>query len=165
MGRRGPSPDSPEIKLLKGSRPRDRSRTGPAPTATSGPPEIHPLVAGDPVALAEWHKVTGLLEARGMLAPIFGPIIALYCTSFSRWREAEDLVRRDGMTVTIRGELKTHPAVRISRSEVAFMQRCLKELGLTPGSRVAPKVEAPREPDALEQFLSNMPRPRGPHAS
>lgn len=51
--------------------------------------------------------------------------------SFDRMREAQGILRKEGITLTDRfGQRKQHPATLVERDARASMLRCLKQLGL-----------------------------------
>jgi P27 family predicted phage terminase small subunit len=148
MARRGRKPTPDNLRILKGLPGR-----GAAPLVPGRP---EPPAYLDAIALAEWGRILPRLEARGVLTEDNAPSLGIYCAAFSRWREAEDLIRDDGLTVaTARGGRQPHPAVRISRDATATMLKILGEFGTTPASRRGVLAAPPAEPDELAEFLAD----------
>jgi P27 family predicted phage terminase small subunit len=152
MAKRGPKPVPEHLRLLKS--PSGGPPRVPASPAPPGRPERPDYF--DDLAAAEWDRLCPKLEAVGVLADSYGPALACYCETYSRWRKAEAMVRKQGMIVpTARGGHQVHPALRVSRDASALMIRFLIEFGLTPSSRRRVQAEAPPVADELSEFLAS----------
>ncbi|MGI9336439.1 MAG: P27 family phage terminase small subunit [Gammaproteobacteria bacterium] len=79
-----------------------------------------PAMPLDRVALAKWNE---LLPALRKVAPITvhtRELLTLYCTSWSRYVQAQNALIADGLTTTTgAGGCKPHPAARIAQSCVS----------------------------------------------
>ena len=79
------------------------------------------------------------------------------------WREASDFVRKHGAFLPVKddsGKLKylhQFPQVSIAQKLLTNLLRYQQEFGLTPSSRSGIECTGPREPDALERFLTDRP--------
>jgi len=86
--------DPTALKVIKGTFRQDRAQPN-EPTPEVGIPPAPAHLAGD--ALAEWQRVTPLLEACNMLAKIDLAILAMYCDAWARYldlqRATEELGR------------------------------------------------------------------------
>ncbi len=91
---------------------------------------------------AEWNRVTGLLKQRGLLDRLDQVALHDYLKCWSRLKECEAEVSRDGLTVrTERGMVK-NPACTLATQYRAALLAWSKELGLTIGARLRMNWEA-----------------------
>jgi P27 family predicted phage terminase small subunit len=124
-------------------------RPNPTPADEPGKPKPPPQVKG--LALKEWKRVVPELMKRRTITPADAAALAMYCTTFARWQEAEDRVARDGLIVkTKSGNVIQHPALGIANTATKLCHRWAVELGLTPSSRSRAKPEEEDEDDAME---------------
>jgi P27 family predicted phage terminase small subunit len=82
-------------------------------------------------ASSEWKRVVPILMALGILTVADGSALAIYCTAFARWQQAERQLSR-----------KRDSASDEARRLFAISEKCMKlaksvlvEFGLTPASR------------------------------
>lgn len=132
MGARGPTRKSNEQRKLEG----DPGRLGMRNEVKSKP--LRPDKPGwlSPEASKEWDYILPIIEDMGILGQADGHALAMYCTSYARWKEAERTLQQEGHTVaTGSGSLKPHPAWRIAQESFKQMTALLKEFGLTPAAR------------------------------
>jgi P27 family predicted phage terminase small subunit len=90
----------------------------------------------------------------GVLHPIDAQALTLLCTNLGMWRDARDLIDRDGLLLdTELGSQKTHPAVgNVATCEKVILS-LLGELGMTPVARS--RITISEKPaDVLATFLS-----------
>src|SRR5690348_13925722 len=91
------------------------------------PPPAPPETLSEP-ALSMWHQLQTeyqITDKGGLV------ILTAACESFDRMRDAQELVKREGLTVNDKyGQKKTHPAVIIERDARAAMLSALKQLNL-----------------------------------
>ena len=152
MGRRGPVPKPTKLKLLEGTR---RDRINPAePPQLKGDPEPPAYLEGP--ALVEWKRILPMLKQMKILSRIDGTNLAIYCTTYARWLEARDALKRFGLvTPTAGGSVKPSPYLAIEREAVAVMTRILSEFGGSPSARSRIKSEAETPENALEKFIKS----------
>ena len=151
MGSRGPKPAPTRLKLLSGVR---ADRINPAePEPDPGLPDP-PAVLGK-VARAEWARMAPQLHAMGILSRVDGQALAIYCTHYERWAEAEAQVRKFGLLVpTAGGSVKASPYLAIAAAAMRDMMRILAEFGCTPSSRSRVRLPDVAEPeDEIDAFL------------
>jgi P27 family predicted phage terminase small subunit len=109
----------------------------------------------DGAALDEWNRLIPLIEAMGILSKGDGEALAAYCRAFAEAREAEAILKREGLIVTgSTGSLKAHPASTIAREARAQCVRVLCEFGLTPSSRSRTTTVKHTEKHSLDSFLA-----------
>jgi len=98
--------------------------------ATTAPEWLNDL------ATEEWVRIAPVLAAKSVLTEVDMSSMAGYCQNYAKAIMAEEMIEKDGMTVTGgSGGLKPHPAIAIANSA---WDRCLKfaqDLGITPSSR------------------------------
>jgi len=157
MGERGPAPKPTALKELEGN-PGKRALPKNEPKPELGIPDMPEWLPED--AKAEWQRVAPELVKLGLLAKIDGSSLAAYCEAFARWKQAVEIMAKEGVTfVTAGGYTAQHPAVGIANKAKADMLRFGREFGLTPSARG--RMSLPGEPEAadpMEQLLSGPPK-------
>jgi len=137
MARKGPRPLPVELKLLRGN-PGKRPiplPEGKAPTGATAPPEL----LGE--ALAEFRRVTPLLEQLGLLTQIDHASLVGYCLSWEDLLWAVKTIRVEGrVTESGNGTAMPHPAVGIQRAAMAGILKFSAEFGMTPAARAHVKI-------------------------
>ncbi len=150
--KRGPKPKSTHLKIAAGMR-ADRINFA-APQPPPGVPDRPEHIEAE--ARAEWDRIVPELEKMGVLALIDRAALALYCSMYGRWVQAEKMIAEQGMVIdTARGGLQCNPYVKIARDCAAEAKRLVLEFGGTPSSRsrITSRNEPPK--DDLGSFLSN----------
>lgn len=104
-------------------------------------------------ARREWRRIGRKLLACGLMTEIDGAALALYCTSWARWVEAEgNLVRYGTVIKAPSGYPIISPYLSIANTAMAQMTRLLVEFGMSPSSRsrvvAVPPPTVPRTYDA-----------------
>jgi P27 family predicted phage terminase small subunit len=107
------------------------------------------------VAKGEWHRVVGELRALGLLTIVDRAALEAYCQTYARWRQAEQLIRRRGMTyLTETGFERKRPEVEIAESSLRIMRAYMTEFGMTPSARSRIHMPAQdAEMDPFEEYL------------
>lgn len=145
MGRRGPAPKPTALKILAGN-PGKRKLNKNELRFPAGAPPCPEFVLKDKFAHAEWKRVVPELLRMGVLSEIFGTALAAYCMSFSQWQRAEEILRKEGHTYTMRnGTVCTHPAMGIARQAMAATRVWAAEFGMTPASSSRLNITMPDE--------------------
>lgn len=139
---RGRTPKPTVLKILEGN-PGKR----PINDAEPKPPDDLPKCPAhlDKTAKKCWRRIAADLHAMGVLTKIDGDALALYCTAYSRWVEANDQIKRYGMVLLL-GEQKyptVSPYVVIANAAFKQMQAMLAEFGMAPASRSRISIEKP----------------------
>lgn len=116
-----------------GRRPRPPKNFG---TASVEPPEDF-----DPVALAEWQRVTEELGERGQLTAASVSAVTVHCRAVSRFEAASLRVAADGLVVTSArsGLARRHPALAIAEAAGREIQRFVNLYGLVYQPAPVPK--------------------------
>jgi len=141
------------LKLLEGNpgrRPLPKNEPKPAPVMPKCPTHLNAA------AKREWKRVSIDLEPLGLLTKIDMAALAAYCMAYSRWVEAENMIRKHGMLVkSPNGYPMQSPYLAIANKAVEQMKSFLTEFGMTPAarSRIDLKVDE-KEIDEMEQLLS-----------
>ncbi len=150
MGQRGPSPKPTALRVLQGNPGKLKLN----------PHEPQPAVAARDLPCPAWmspeaSKVwTRLRPDLPWLSVVDVDVLAAYCSTYVRWRQAEDFLESQGLTFEIwettgKGKQKRSKLKFIQqRPEVAIAHKCLLmlcklggELGLSPASRTRIHVE------------------------
>jgi P27 family predicted phage terminase small subunit len=151
---RGRTPKPSALRALTGN-----LTAGTEPTPTKGAPDEPEHVQTDPVAHAEWVALCGILDDMGLLATSDRAIMELYCTTYSEWRAALDMVRKYGMTVfadKAKTILRESPFATIRNAARKACIEMLREMGLSAVSRTRLRVPTKaRKTDDRWQGLLN----------
>jgi P27 family predicted phage terminase small subunit len=100
-------------------------------------PEIPPAPPClDAEAQAEWPRIIGELIQIGTIDRVDAVALTAYCTTYSRWKEAEKQVREGGLVVKVNGNPVANPYLSIANKSMEQMRRFLREFGLSPSSRI-----------------------------
>ena len=150
MAKRGPKPKSVEGQALTGVRP-DRLPRSVTKSKRSVP--VCPDYL-DHYGRETWDRLVPQLEASGVLAESDGDALALYCSTYSRWRMALEEIAGTGVTTTTDlGSYKSNPAVAVATQCERLMASMLDAFGLTPASRGRIRTDGDKAQDALAEFL------------
>lgn len=152
VGRRGPAPRPPALKLVTGRREGYDSggrRINPGPgfkrEPLGPPPEGLP-----PRAAAEWAAVAPELDRLELSKAIDRTAFETYCRAVQRLHDAQEAIDRDGLTVPgSTGSLVKHPAVAILEAAERSVRSWAQEFGLTPSAegRLSAKAAEPDDTD------------------
>src|SRR5688572_13757514 len=109
----------------------------------------------DDEAKAKWKRVTNDLQAMGLLARADRAALAMFCTAWSRWKDAEEQVRKFGAIVKSpeKGFPMKSPYLTIADQAMETMRKLMVEFGLTPSSRSRIRVPEGDAADELTRFL------------
>ncbi len=147
---RGRKPTPTVLRIARGNpghRPIADDEPQPSFEFDLSVPEI---LQDDPDARAEWETKAPLLHRLGLLSEVDLDALVLYCSTFSRWKQAEKQLRKFGMIVTSRRNQYpiVSPYLAISNKAQAQCRALLIEFGLTPVSRARVHVAKKQTPDA-----------------
>src|SRR5205809_7377344 len=114
-GRRGPAPEPPRLKLIKGRGAGRDSGGRPVAPATAGwvrlPPEPPDWLPG--AARAEWDRVVPELQRLQLLKPPDRAALVAYCLTWQRLVDAQTQLAEGGLTTAgSMGQPVQHPAVK-----------------------------------------------------
>lgn len=109
----------------------------------------------DGVAKAEWQRVIGELKELELVSNIDLTALAMYCDAVSKYREASDLVRKEGPVVTFKNALGAtnkvkHPAVEVMKTMAVIAKSYGSEFGLSFGARTRLKPATKEEEKETE---------------
>lgn len=144
---------SNQVKKLSGTARRDRAKAHDGTPAASlrcpgGLPDD---------AQAAWRRIAPLLAERGLLTELDVEAARDMCLCVARLREAEALVKKNGLLVEgARGSKVKNPAATLAREYRQDLYRWSSKFGLTPVDRAAFDMpELDNEP-TLQQLLQQM---------
>jgi P27 family predicted phage terminase small subunit len=139
---RGPPPMPTHLKLLRGNPGKRPIRPEPEPVVSEQVPPPPALLTG--YALDEWNRVAPELHRIRLLSVLDLQILALYCLSYKRWRDCEEVLRsmaeRDPATsaLLIRrrdGSVGRNPIVKMSSHAAQQMIAAAGHFGMSPAAR------------------------------
>lgn len=106
-------------------------------------------------ARKEWNRISKLLVELGILAEVDRAALAMYCTQWGRYVEAETKLADSSTWVeeTDNGYKYQTVWLQISATAMKQMTRMLAEFGLSPSTRSRIKVESQKEESPLVEFL------------
>ncbi len=108
-----------------------------------------------PEAKREWRKVAPELKRLGLATVVDRTALAAYCQAYARWRQAEDVLSREGLIFeTASGYLAPRPEVAIAQKSMQIMKGFATEFGFTPSSRSRISVPEQKQGDPFADFLS-----------
>lgn len=148
----GRKPKPTNLKILQGNpghRPLPANEPKPEPIAPKCPSHL------DKTAKREWRRVAPELEKLGLLTRIDMAALAAYCQTYSRWAEAEAMIRKHGVLIkTPNGFPVVSPYLTIANRTLDQMKSFLTEFGMTASSRSRINVNiGEKEIDEFEEFL------------
>jgi P27 family predicted phage terminase small subunit len=118
----------------------------------------------DKDAKAEWKRVVVELEELAMLTKCDQASLAAYCQTYSRWKEAEQLVTLHGMVLSepivnksgevIGKRMRRNPANIIASDCLKSLARYGSLFGFDPSSRSRLHVNPNDAADPLDEFLN-----------
>jgi P27 family predicted phage terminase small subunit len=150
VGARGPIPKPTALKVLEGNpgrRPFNGAEPKPRPVVPACPRWL------DSEARREWRRVSGELERLGLLTIVDRAALAGYCQAYARWRQAEEVLSREGTTYeTPTGHLRARPEVAIAQRCLGLVRAFCSEFGLTPSARGRMSVGPMPESDEDNPF-------------
>lgn len=137
-----------KLKLLEGN--PGKRKIHPEPDMTSAMPKTPEIVEGDKYALQEWDRLASGLHVLGLLNKADASTFGAYCTAYSRWRTAEELLQELVKTkgrlaaliqVTKSGNYIQNTLVGVANKAMADMVKYASEFGLTPVARARLAVD------------------------
>jgi P27 family predicted phage terminase small subunit len=148
---KGRKPKPTEIKKLEGN-PGKRAINKKEPKPKVEMPDCPNHLQG--AAKTEWTRLVKELSALGMLAKVDRAALAMCCTAWADYVQAENKVKKEGaVIISDKGGLYQNPWVSIKARRMDQVMKFYAEFGMTPSSRSRIKVDAPDEEDAMAQLL------------
>ncbi len=135
-------------KKLAGN-PGKRPLNEQEPEAVAGLPECPAHLS--PEAKAEWGRLGAQLVREQRMALVYKGVLALYCSAWGRWVEAESKLQEGELVVqSPTGYLKQSPYLSISNKAWDQMLKAIAELGISPTSQA--RVSTVRQPATVSRM-------------
>ncbi len=136
MAKRGRKPTPTHLKEVRGN-PGHRPLPEDEPEITAPSELPEPPEHLDVEACREWVRTGTLLLNSGLLTELDTGALALYCTAYSRWVDAEERIRKHGPIVESPGTgyPSQSPYLQIANKAMEQMLKIQAEFGMTPSSR------------------------------
>ena len=142
MGQRGPTPEPTQLKVLRGTYRLDRARGEVFPSL---PDDLRPPDWLSEPAWNKWSNIAPTLATHGLLTECDLDTLAVYCTTWVRWREAEEALDREGSTTTAQsGYQQVSPYYTIASKSLTELRSLADHLGLNPSARTRISVHPER---------------------
>ena len=119
-------------KILEGNPGRRPLTTDPE--SIKGIPDQPAILQGE--SLAEWHRMTALLDKAGILTTIDGAALTMYCLAWAKFSQAERELQANGPVFEANGFLRLSPWAKQCKA-------LLIEFGFTPASRAKANIQQP----------------------
>lgn len=156
MAKTGPKPKPTALKQLEGN-PGQRRLNEREPVPPADRPEPPDFLTAD--ALAEWYRITDILDGMNLLSTADLATLAAYCTVYGRWVDAERKVQQYGAVML--SPNKQHPQksayLTVADHALEQLRKLAVEFGLTPSARSRVHVPNAQPADAFEAFLQSGP--------
>lgn len=149
---RGRKPKPTKLKVLQGN-PGKRKLNKNEPQPKSKPRGPYCPRWLDKDAKNEWRRIAKQLKDIGLLTDVDTAVMAGYCQAYSRWKKAEEAIKKHGMIYKPNKDndyIQQSPFVSISNKAQEQMRKFIVELGLSPSSRS--KIEIPGGEDDGDSF-------------
>jgi P27 family predicted phage terminase small subunit len=106
-------------------------------------------------ATAHWRRIApGLWEA-GLLTVLDETMLAVLCTAYGRWHEAEELLAEEELVVPGSNKNRVvNPLLRVAVEAARDVCTYGREFGLTPSSRVRLRAEGPEDLGKFKGLLA-----------
>lgn len=141
------------VRALRGTHPeRATTRTKKA-TVKLKPSVPEPPADLDAEALAEWGRIVGELDEKGLLAAVDRGILASYCRAWSNACLAQELLSVGLLVDDKNGDVRKSPAWQIWREATALSAALAKELLITPSSRLRATMPEAGDGPTAESIL------------
>lgn len=133
MATRGRKPKPTAVKILEGN-PGKRALNEREPSPEKKAPSCPKWLEKE--AKKEWRRLASKMEQIGILTEVDMAAFAGYCQCYSRWKENEEFISKNGSLVrTPSGYWMQVPQVSIAQQYMKQMERFAEQFGLTPASR------------------------------
>lgn len=133
---KGRKPQPSDLKLLRGNPGRRPANTRePQLPRLEGFETPPPELAGDVVALAEWHRIVPILVASRQITVAERPALIACCQQWSTYLDCHERARAGRVIMTPSGYPRPNPYGPLADSALTQCNRLWAELGLTPSSR------------------------------
>lgn len=144
----GPSKMSAELRTLKGNPGNRRQSAGFEPRLVQSVACPEWLTG---YAAQEWEVVAPTLNDAGLLAETDVPALAAYCQCYAQYRQAQEQLRTEGLTVPLHGGgTRINPLATYSETLLKQMRAYAAEFGFTPLSRG--KISKPVRGEEHDEF-------------
>ena len=153
MGARGPKPKPAEIRKREGT--YRKSSHGEVVVIGGKPATLEPSSTLTPREREAWDEIVPAMTSSGLIDRVDIPALEAIAISIARWREAEEILRDEGLFVASpNGYRVAHPAIAVSQKAAAEYRTWAARFGLTPSDRIGLGLAAVRS-RTLSEDLSD----------
>ena len=105
-----------------------------------------------PAAKQAWKRNVPLLSDLGIILPVDELMLALLCTAFAEWKEADALVG-SLLVKTSKGTLIQHPVVSIRNAAFERLRKMAAEFGMSPSARTGLLLTPKKNKSSKSRFF------------
>jgi len=177
VGRRGPPKKPTVIRLAQGNPGRLRINTR-EPKPAKGTPEMPDWLAADAEAARCWKDIIQLLEPTGVLTPVDGHVLGIYCNLYSFYKENIEWLKQHGVDpakqtrITLPKKRQTESCFSTNQERqsrlgldlkyVKQLRQLAAEFGLTPVGRAGIRIPHERPvTDEIDKLYFGQSEPAG----
>jgi P27 family predicted phage terminase small subunit len=144
------------LKVLRGNPGKRRLNTKePQPRRAAACPEPPSWLSE--YAAAHWRRIAPELWAAGLLTVLDETMLAVLCTSYGRWHDAEELLAAEELVVPGSNKNRVpNPLLRIAIEAARDVCTYSREFGLTPSARVRVRAEMPEDHGKFRGLLAGI---------
>lgn len=108
------------------------------------------------IASRMWdERIEQLMAVDGLLSPMDGPALALYCDAWQQFHDASQIIAQQGMVaVSEKGAEYQHPAVGIANKARDAIAKLGAKFGMTPSDRAGLKPTGRTVDDELSELIA-----------
>jgi P27 family predicted phage terminase small subunit len=107
----------------------------------------------DPDAKAVWRRVMRDMRHTGVIRSADADVLRCYCEAVSRYAAAARLYAQTGPLTRRAGYLVENPLLKVMRDNADEIRAFARELGLSPSSRIALRIDQAEVLDSLTADL------------
>ena len=147
-----------KLRILQGNpgkRPISEAEIRPESKIPDTPTEL------EGVALDEWHRITVLLDAVGLLADLDRTALLAYCIEYARYLDAVEKIKATSSIVKApSGYPMVNPYLSIANQALKQVRGLLSEFGMTPSSRSGLQVSPQKPKSEFDKWRESKKRGR-----
>ena len=143
---RGRKPVPTHLKIIRGN-PGKRPLNHHEPESAATLPPCPAHLSAD--AKKEWKRVGKMLTEHGVMTELDTDALALYCSTYALWKDADGRVTKMGIYYKQRstGLIVQNPWFKPSMKLAERLQKLFVEFGITPSSRTRIKIAKKEQDD------------------
>ena len=129
----------------------------PQPKVSDKVPLVPVVLRSDLVAKKEWARVAKQLHQLGLLTEMDMISLIAYCSTYSQWIEATEMVKKYGMVqeTKVTGRWSQSPWATIQSNKFKELRQCISDFGMSPSSRSSVKAADIDKKSSFESYMAS----------